>query len=410
MATTTTINDDSVLVELLSPDGYYRYLGVSKPSPSKSMTTDSSATSSSASSTKSNSKLRAESDQGNAIDTDEKEFIDQVKKNYRKLSLKHHPDKLGGNVDTFRLLNRAQRVLLDSKLRTQYDLLGIDLDDDEVESDTGNNSSSGGNDTADENTNRDHYNTSSSSQGILQEIASNILAGVLQLGVRTSMLLLYCLSSLIVNFHWLCTHSNMMYLSFYFWYRYIVLMGIVSVIIVRYWFTVYPAYLFLLYTIYRIISMKSNVPGGSIYDTIPPTCIAIGIFLMHRASTNTSATSGGRIWTTQYWIGEALVIGMFIYNSISGTFIFSLKPIIVWSGIGILSFLIALWFRGSIWNYCLVIGLIAIVALLVAMAFPIMELIVDAILNEKLRKVGDKVRHHNQMIHAYYEKKYELKR
>ena len=84
----------------------------------------------------------------------------------------------------------------------------------------------------------------------------------------------------------------------------------------------------------------------------------------------------------------------------------SLKPIMVWSVIGILSALIALWFRGNVWNYCIVIVLIAIVALIVAMAFPIMELIVEAILNEKLRKVGEKVRHHHHVLQTYYEKKY----
>ena len=201
-----------------------------------------------------------------------------------------------------------------------------------------------------------------------------------------------------------------------------VLLGVVSVVIVRYWFFVYPAYIFLLYTIYRMISMqqqqqsKSNTSSSSstvllsIYDTIPTSCIAIGIFLMNRSitnSTNVATTTTGRTWTTQYWIGEGLVIAMFIYNSLSGIpMVQSLKPIMVWSVIGILSALIALWFRGNVWNYCIVIVLIAIVALIVAMAFPIMELIVEAILNEKLRKVGEKVRHHHHVLQTYYEKKY----
>ena len=189
-----------------------------------------------------------------------------------------------------------------------------------------------------------------------------------------------------------------------------VLLAVVSIIIVRYWFFVYPAYMFLLYTIYRMISLqqqsKTNASIGpvSIYDTVPTTGIAIGIFLMNRSITS-SATAG--TWTTQYWIGEGLVIAMFMYNSVSGmSVVQSLKPIIVWGVIGILSALIALWFRGNIWNYCIVIVIIAIVALLVAMAFPIMELIVEAILNEKLRKVGDKVRHHHHILHMHYEKKY----
>jgi DnaJ domain len=157
-------NSDAALLELLAPDGYYQYLGVSKPAvavaastapPSSHSKDDPGATGTSAS--------------GSSIDED------LVKKNYRKLSLKHHPDK-GGNADTFRLLNRAQRVLLDPKLRKQYDIVGIDLDDDDLHQ--GDNTD---NDSDDPNKDA----SQSSSQGIVQEIASNVLAGVLQLGVRT---------------------------------------------------------------------------------------------------------------------------------------------------------------------------------------------------------------------------------
>ena len=110
---------------------------------------------------------------------------------YRKLSLKHHPDKSGGNVDTFRLLNRAQRVLMDTTLRKQYDLLGIDLDDDDENvMDHSHETTTTSNDSSKDD--KDHHGTSSSSpQGVLQEIASNILAGVLQLGVRTSTFSIY---------------------------------------------------------------------------------------------------------------------------------------------------------------------------------------------------------------------------
>lgn len=138
------IDCDSALIELLAPDGYFRYLGV--PKPMNSATSD--------------AKVAAAS-----IDED------AVKKNYRKLSLKHHPDK-GGSADTFRVLNRAQRVLLDPKLRQQYDILGIDLDDDDED-----NSSNVAED--------EDGKESSSSQGIVQEIASNVLAGVIQVAVRT---------------------------------------------------------------------------------------------------------------------------------------------------------------------------------------------------------------------------------
>ena len=391
---------------------------MTKPSTLTTTSTDrkDASSSSSTGSGKNENGTLSEKDEG-------QEFIDSVKKSYRKLSLKHHPDKSGGNVDTFRLLNRAQRVLLDHSLRKQYDLLGIDLDDDDDV--TGNDHSA--NDSSDKD-DKDHHGTSSSSsssspQGVLQEIASNILAGVLQLGVRTSTFFIYICDDMSGSCYTRSRRCCDLTLSLFFLILYtfvksiimillhLVLLGVVSIVIVRYWFFVYPAYIFLLYTIYRMISLqqqqsKSNTSIGtvSIYDTIPTSCIAIGIFLMNRSIT-TSAT--GRTWTTQYWIGEGLVVAMFIYNSLSGvTIVQSLKPMIVWSVIGILSALIALWFRGNVWNYIIVLVIIGIVALLVAMAFPIMELIVEAILNEKLRKVGDKVRHHHQVLHTYYEKKF----
>ena len=84
------------LMTLMAPDGYYLYLNIEKPA-------------------------------------SDKDDIDEIalKKNYRKLSLKHHPDRRGGDEETFRALNRAHRVLLHSKLRQQYDLLGLDLEEDE---------------------------------------------------------------------------------------------------------------------------------------------------------------------------------------------------------------------------------------------------------------------------------------
>ena len=75
----------------------------------------------------------------------------------------------------------------------------------------------------------------------------------------------------------------------------------------------------------------------------------------------------------------------------------------------ILSGLAALWFRGLFWNYVSIIILIAVLAFFVAVAFPVMELILEAILNEKLRKVGDKVRAHHAALDKYYKAKLEAR-
>jgi DnaJ domain len=138
---------------MLAPDGYYTYLQVPKPSNNESnnyATTSTTLISS--------------------------ETLDLIKKNYRKLSIKHHPDKPGGDVDTFRLLKRAQTVLSSPKLRQQYDILGLDLDDDDDDDHEHHHG-----DTDDKNAEPQ----TTTSQGIVHEIASMALTAILQLCVRT---------------------------------------------------------------------------------------------------------------------------------------------------------------------------------------------------------------------------------
>lgn len=144
MASSSKNVPSDAMMELLSPDGYYTYLQIPKPA------------------------LAQVQQSGEPPEFDD----EAVKKSYRKLSRKHHPDKPGGDADTFRLLNRAHKVLSTQKLREQYNILGIDLDDDEDkhEEEAEGESSTGSSGTA---------------QGIVHEIANMILTGIVQLGVRT---------------------------------------------------------------------------------------------------------------------------------------------------------------------------------------------------------------------------------
>jgi curved DNA-binding protein CbpA len=48
----------------------------------------------------------------------------EVRKAYRKLSAKHHPDKEGGDRDTFEQIKLAYDVLIDPKRRKRYDATG----------------------------------------------------------------------------------------------------------------------------------------------------------------------------------------------------------------------------------------------------------------------------------------------
>lgn len=148
------------MIVLLAPDGYYAYLGVPKP--------NNNATAAA---------TTASGSDGGVVD------LELVKKNYRKLSIKHHPDKPGGDADTFRMLKRAQMVLSNPKLRHQYDILGLDLDDDDDlnhhhHQDESKDGADGTGEDGDQQT---------TSQGIIHEIASMALTAVMQMGVRTGM-------------------------------------------------------------------------------------------------------------------------------------------------------------------------------------------------------------------------------
>lgn len=61
---------------------------------------------------------------------------EDIKKRYRKLSLKHHPDKNGGEgSEEFRKINEAYEVLYDDKQRKLYDLKLLFRDIDLTEDD-----------------------------------------------------------------------------------------------------------------------------------------------------------------------------------------------------------------------------------------------------------------------------------
>ena len=46
---------------------------------------------------------------------------EEIKKNYRKLSLQHHPDR-GGNEETFKKLSEAYEQIGDPENRQKYDM------------------------------------------------------------------------------------------------------------------------------------------------------------------------------------------------------------------------------------------------------------------------------------------------
>ena len=243
-------SDTRVLMQLMAPDGYYTYLQIPKP--------------------------RSDKDE---IDTA------LLKKNYRKLSLKHHPDRATGHVETFRALNRAHVVLLHSKLRQQYDLLGIDLEEDHHDDHDGNQESHKQDDQdqqGDENN-----NGAAAPETLVSAFASAALAGVLQATVRTGM--------------YITTHLYYIYIvydlliipSFCFSFV-VVMMGLTAVLLTRYLLLIVPAGLFLVFTAFRI----QKLPGSTGWDACHPLVLGLGLVLMHYGRTLPEQT-----WSFFFWIG-----------------------------------------------------------------------------------------------------------
>mmetsp|Transcript_7744 Transcript_7744/g.9674 ORF Transcript_7744/g.9674 Transcript_7744/m.9674 type:complete len:389 (+) Transcript_7744:99-1265(+) len=336
---------------LLSPDGYYTYLQIPKqPIAHKSLLSE-----------KGSGKQSTDS----AIDKS------KIEKNYRRLSLKLHPDRPGGDAETFRMLERAKCVLMSDKLRKEYDLLGLDLEEEEHHADGDQD----GNDDGEDEKKADG-GASSSPDSVMSHMASATVAGILQLAVRTAM------------------------------------MAFVSLFITRFKYVTIPAVLFLLYTAFQINKARSSSSTDSSlitkFDVSSPMIIATGLMLMYYGRRTPAASDESsdnhHFWTWTFWCGEALVMAMFALNTIAGKENSALRPSLP-LGIGfyVISTLICLWIRGKAWRYATLLGLEMGLALMAVMIFPIMEMILEEIMNEKLKKVGDKVRLYAKVMEERYQ-------
>ena len=166
------------------------------------------------------------------------------------------------------------------------------------------------------------------------------------------------------------------------------MMALISTFISRYKLTLIPAAAFLGFTSYRIYSTAKAVPGSAGTSEIAsPLLIAAGIYLMYLG--RDSATDLHWSWT--FWLGEVTVMTIFINNSIPNKSIGLMAALI---GFFILSTIISLLLRGKIWRYASMIAIELLFAFVAVLVFPVMEMILTEIINEKLRKVGEKVRSH----------------
>lgn len=60
----------------------------------------------------------------NVLGVDKNASQDDIKKSYRKMSLKYHPDRKGGDSEMFKKINTAYEVLSDPQKKKNYDMTG----------------------------------------------------------------------------------------------------------------------------------------------------------------------------------------------------------------------------------------------------------------------------------------------
>ena len=179
----------------------------------------------------------------------------------------------------------------------------------------------------------------------------------------------------------------------------------------------------------RIFSaLKQTLPAGTkltlaiMKDMLSPLIIAFGVFCMYRGrrfltnvamgaadnvavGDSTNATNNDSVqsemyasWSWTFWFGETIVMTCFLANS------FEKRNPALTAAFSVVSLLLSLWLRGKFWRYATLLGFQGAIAVLVVMAFPVMEMVLEEIVQEKMRKVGEKIRAHDARVRAMLSK------
>jgi hypothetical protein len=190
-----------------------------------------------------------------------------------------------------------------------------------------------------------------------------------------------------------------------------------------------------LYSALRATLGKNILSFHVMKDALSPLVIAFGIFCMYRgrrfvivtaaAASSAASSSGvdnaivgdGAIavgggattttttiatcldWSWTFWFGEALVMTLFVTNS------FEKQTRALVLAFAALSLLSSLWLRGRFWRYATVLVLEGVIAMMCVVIFPVMEMILESIVEDKMRKVGEKIRAHDKRMRELLSKK-----
>jgi hypothetical protein len=185
------------------------------------------------------------------------------------------------------------------------------------------------------------------------------------------------------------------------------MMAAASLYVTRWKYTTIPAILFLLYTTFQIYKARGlTTPSGMIstWDIASPLLISFGLLIMYFGRSDSEEGP----WTKTFWMGEAMVMTIFCLNTIASREESTLRPSLpLGMGLFVLFGLIALYIRGKGWRYlgCLSIELGC--ALIAVIVFPMMEMVMETLMDEKLKKVGERVRLYSKVMEESYNAKFE---
>jgi len=118
------------------------------------------------------------------------------------------------------------------------------------------------------------------------------------------------------------------------------------------------------------------------------------------ASAAAAATTTAYLdWSWTFWFGEALLMSLFVSNSFEKH---TRSLVLVCVAV---SLLCTLWLRGRFWRYTSILMIEGVIAMVCVVIFPIMEMILESIVEEKMRKVGEKIRQHDRRMRELLMKK-----
>jgi hypothetical protein len=175
------------------------------------------------------------------------------------------------------------------------------------------------------------------------------------------------------------------------------MVGLVATILCRWKWTMIPSCCFMLFVTIKVAlasrHASARAAGASYWDALQPFLMGTAVYLMYYGRRRSAEST----WSFYFWAGEALV-AFYVMKSSLPTNHNAPNIILLSSACGVVAGVATLLLRGRFWRYACLMGGQATCALMCVLVFPILEMILEEIMKEKLRKIGDKIRAHSKRM------------